>query len=119
MTGACNVEQAGLTDRITIREGDVWHLAERFEDVTVDLVVTNPPFGVRMASSMDFFPFYRRVLGQMAAVLRPDGHVVMLVLRQGPFNSALDESDDFISRHVRAIEIGGLYPHVFVLERVK
>ena len=72
-----------------------------------------------MASSMDFFPFYRRVLGQMAAVLRPDGHVVMLVLRQGPFNSALDESDDFISRHVRAIEIGGLYPHVFVLERVK
>ena len=61
-----------------------------------------------MASSMDFFPFYRRVLGQMAAVLRPDGHVV---------NSALDESDDFTSRHVRAIEIGGLYPYVFVLER--
>jgi len=112
-----NVERAGLTDRITIREGDVWHLAERFEDVTADLIVTNPPFGVRMASSMDFFPFYRRVLGQMAEVLRPGGTVVMLVLRQGPFNAALDESDAFISRHVRAIEIGGLYPYVFVLER--
>ena len=112
-----NVEHAGLTDRITIREGDVWHLAERFDDIAADLVVTNPPFGVRMASSMDFFPFYRRVLGQMAAVLQPGGTVVMLVLRQGPFNAALDESDDFISRHVRAIEIGGLYPRVFVLER--
>ncbi|MFB6098309.1 MAG: methyltransferase domain-containing protein [Salinibacter sp.] len=112
-----NIELAGRDDRITIREGDVWHLAETFEDVTADLVVTNPPFGVRMASSMDFFPFYRRVLGQMAEVLRPGGTVVMLVLRQGPFNEALGESDAFISRHVRAIEIGGLYPYVFVLER--
>jgi tRNA (guanine6-N2)-methyltransferase len=113
-----NVERAGLSSRITIREGDVWHLAERFGDVRADLIVTNPPFGVRMASSMDFFPFYRRVLGQMAAVLRPGGTVVMLVLRQGPFNAALDESDDFTGRHVRAIEIGGLYPYIFVLERV-
>ena len=101
MTGACNVEQTGLTDRITIREGDVWHLAETFDDVAADLIVTNPPFGVRMASSMDFFPFYRRVLGQMAAVLRPDGHVVTLMLREGPFNSALDESDDFMPPRAR------------------
>ena len=112
-----NVELAGLTDRIAIREGDVWHLAETFDDVTADLIVTNPPFGVRMASSMDFYPFYRRVLAQMAAVLRPGGLVVMLVLRQGPFNAVLGETDRFVSRHVRAIEIGGLYPYVFVLER--
>ncbi len=118
VTGARkNVEAAGLSDRITIREGDVWQLAERFEDVTADLIVTNPPFGVRMASSMDFYPFYQRVLAQMAEVLRPGGLVVMLVLRQGPFNAVLDESEQFISRHVRAIEIGGLYPYVFVLER--
>ena len=111
-----NVEHAGLTNRITIREGDVWHLAETFDDVAADLVVTNPPFGVRMASSMDFFPFYRRVLGQMATVLRPGGTVVMLVLRQGPFNAAIRETETFTICHVRAIEIGGLYPYVFVLE---
>ncbi|WP_263787894.1 methyltransferase domain-containing protein [Salinibacter grassmerensis] len=119
VTGArTNVEMAGLSDRITIREGDAWQLEETFEDVTADLIVTNPPFGVRMASSMDFYPFYRRVLGQMAEVLRPGGLVVMLVLRQGPFNTVLDESEQFASRHVRAIEIGGLYPYVFVLERL-
>ncbi len=112
-----NVERAGLADRITVREGDVWHLAERFEDVTVDLVVTNPPFGVRMASSMDFLPFYRRVLEQLYEVLRSGGKVVMLVLREGPFNTAIRETDHFTIRHVRVIEIGGLYPHVFVLER--
>ena len=112
-----NVERAGHADRLTIRKGDVWHLADTFDDVTADLIVTNPPFGVRMASSMDFYPFYRRVLAQMADVLRPGGLVVMLVLRQGPFNAVLGETDQFVSRHVRAIEIGGLYPYVFVLER--
>jgi putative N6-adenine-specific DNA methylase/tRNA (guanine6-N2)-methyltransferase len=41
----------------------------------------------------------------------------MLVLRQAPFNKALRETDTFDVRHVRVIEIGGLYPRVFVLER--
>lgn len=112
-----NVKRAELDDRITIRGGDVWHLAQRFSDVTADLIVTNPPFGVRLASSMDFFPFYRRVLEQMQEVLRPGGRVVMLVLRQSPFNRALDEIDGFTTRHVRAVEIGGLYPRAFVLQK--
>lgn len=112
-----NVKRAGFDDRLTIRGGDVWNLAERFSDVTVDLIVTNPPFGIRLASSMDFFPFYRRTLRQMREVLRPEGRVVMLVLRQAPFNRALDEVDEFTTRHVRAVEIGGLYPRVFVLQK--
>jgi putative N6-adenine-specific DNA methylase/tRNA (guanine6-N2)-methyltransferase len=113
-----NVTLADRSDRITIREGDVWHLADTFADVTADLIVTNPPFGVRIGSSMDFFPFYRRVLAQMAAVLRPEGRVVMLVLKQGPFNGALRDTGLFDVRHVRVIEMGGLYPRVFVLGRI-
>ena len=31
------------------------------------------------------------------------------------FNDALNETDAFDVRHVRVIEIGGLYPRVFVL----
>jgi len=77
------------------------------------------PVGVRMASSMDFFPSHERVLGRMAKVLHPDGHVGMLVLREGPFNTAIRETETFTIRHVRAIEIGGLYPHMFVLERAQ
>ena len=112
-----NIERADRSDRLSVREGDAWHLAETFDDVTADLIVTNPPFGVRMASSMDFFPFYRRVLGQMAEVLRPAGKAVMLVLREGPFNAAVSETEALAIRHVRVIEIGGLYPRVFVLQR--
>jgi hypothetical protein len=32
-------------------------------------------------------------------------------------NAAIREADTFTIRHVRAIEIGGLYPRVFVLGR--
>jgi putative N6-adenine-specific DNA methylase/tRNA (guanine6-N2)-methyltransferase len=112
-----NAEAQAMTDRVTLHEADAWSLSETLDGQQVDLVVTNPPFGVRLGSSMDFGPFYRGVLEQLAAVLRPEGRVVMLVLRQSPFKQALDEVGGFDIRHVRAIEIGGLYPRVFVLGR--
>jgi putative N6-adenine-specific DNA methylase/tRNA (guanine6-N2)-methyltransferase len=112
-----NADAQGLADRVTFFENDVWYLAETLGDRRADLLVTNPPFGVRLASSMDFRPFYRRVLQQAAEVLRPDGRVVLLVLRQAPFNQALRDTEGFDVRHVRVIEIGGLYPRVFVLGR--
>jgi len=110
-----NAAAQEMTDRVTFHDSDVWNLAETLGDTRADLIVTNPPFGVRLASSMDFLPFYRRVLTQFHAVLRPNGKVVMLVLRQGPFHKALRETETFETRHVRVIEIGGLYPRVFVL----
>ncbi|MFP4229376.1 MAG: THUMP domain-containing protein [Salinivenus sp.] len=112
-----NADAQHLTDRATLHEADVWNLADTLGDTTADLIVTNPPFGVRLGSSMDFFPFYRRVLGQFASVLRPGGRVVMLVLRQGPFKNALGATESFNIRHVRVVELGGLYPRVFVLGR--
>ena len=112
-----NAEAQALTDRVTFFEADVWTLTDTMDGRRADLIVTNPPFGVRLASSMDFGPFYRRVLGQFAEVLAPEGRVVMLVLRQGPFNDALQEVGALDVRHVRVVEIGGLYPRVFVLGR--
>jgi putative N6-adenine-specific DNA methylase/tRNA (guanine6-N2)-methyltransferase len=112
-----NAEAQSLTDRVTLTESDVWTLADTLGDWQADLIVTNPPFGVRLASSMDFHPFYRRVLQQFRAVLRPAGRIVMLVLREAPFRKALTEVDGLGVRHVRVIEIGGLYPKVFVLKQ--
>jgi len=114
-----NLGAEDLSDRITIREGDVWHLAETFNDLAgeVDLMVTNPPFGQRMGSSMDFLPFYRRILEQTAEVLAPGAVLVILVLRNGPFNQALTDIGVFDVRHVRVLGIGGLYPRAFVLEK--
>jgi putative N6-adenine-specific DNA methylase/tRNA (guanine6-N2)-methyltransferase len=112
-----NAALAGLSDRITIRQGDVWHLTETFEGLAADAIVTNPPLGVRIGSSMDFLPFYRRALEQMHGALRGGGKGVLLVLRQSPFKNALGEVGGFTIRHVRVIELGGLYPRVFVLEK--
>jgi putative N6-adenine-specific DNA methylase/tRNA (guanine6-N2)-methyltransferase len=70
-----------------------------------------------MGSSMDFLPFYRRVLEQTAEVLAPGGVLVILVLRNGPFNQALTDTGLFDVRHVRVLGIGGLYPRAFVLEK--
>ena len=112
-----NADAQSMANRITFSESDIWYLAETLDGWQADLIVTNPPFGVRLASSMDFYPFYRRVLQQFRTVLRPAGRIVMLVLRDAPFNRALTDIDGIDTRHVRVIEIGGLYPKVFVLKR--
>lgn len=112
-----NANAQGLNDRVTLHHSDAWYLSETLRDGDADLIVTNPPFGVRLASSMDFGPFYRRILEQFHEVLQPNGRAVLLVLRQNPFNEALDETRLFNIRHVRVVEIGGLYPRVFVLGR--
>ena len=36
---------------------------------------------------------------------------------EGTFNTAIRETEASMIRHVRVTEIGGRYPHVFVLER--
>lgn len=112
-----NAALAGVAERVQIRPSDARHLTDTFDAETADLIVTNPPFGIRLGASMNFDAFYRRVLDQMATVLRPEGRAVLLVLKQGPFNRALDATERFDVRHVRVIEIGGRYPRVFVLQK--
>jgi putative N6-adenine-specific DNA methylase/tRNA (guanine6-N2)-methyltransferase len=112
-----NLRAEGLAGRVEVRDADVWHLADAFADLagTVDLMVTNPPFGRRIGRSMNFHTFYRRVLTQTADVLAEGGHLVILALQHRAFNDALTATDRFDVRHVRVIGIGGLYPKAFVL----
>lgn len=112
-----NAAAAGLADHLTLCQTDARHLASTFPDLRVQAIVTNPPYGVRLGRGINFFAFYRRFLEQAAAVLEPGGRLVILVLKRGAFNRVLRKCKHFIVRQVRIVEIGGLYPAAFVLER--
>lgn len=112
-----NAEAASAADRVVLRRSDVRALSSAFPDLQVDLIATNPPLGGRLGERMDFGTFYRDVLQQAAQVLRPGGRAVLLALESNAFNKALDASDAFRTRHVRVVELSGLYPRLFVLER--
>lgn len=113
-----NAATEGIKNPLVVRTADARRLTDAFPATKVDLIATNPPFGVRIGDGMNFVPFYRDVLQQAAHVLVPGGRLVLLTLQQAALNRVLHDVNAFRIRHVRVIEVGGsLYPRVFVLER--
>lgn len=114
-------DATSLARGLSLRRSDAQEVSEAFPDLQADLVVTNPPYGERLGRQMSFLPFYERFLEEMHGVLRPGGWLVLLVAKNGPFNTAVRHSAEagfpYDVRHVRVINAGGLYPHAFVLQR--
>ncbi|MEO0603323.1 MAG: THUMP domain-containing protein [Myxococcota bacterium] len=100
-----------------VREGDARSLDEHWPAGTFDTIVTNPPFGKRLGRRLDLGRFYGDVLDSIAAVSRPAARLGMLAHRRGAFNRGLQRSGAWSTRHVRIVELGGLYVGVFVLQR--
>lgn len=85
---------------------------------SLDYIVTNPPFGIRLGRGTNFHSLYREFLLAAAKALVPRGTLCLLVgKRRGLFNRELRETRAFAIRHVRVVEMGGVYAALFVLER--
>lgn len=112
-----NLEAAGLSGEVSVRRMDVRGLSSHLPAAGLDYIVTNPPFGIRMATDTDLGALYRHLLNEAAVVLRPGGVLALLVGRRGRFNSTLQSTEGFRLEHVRIIEVGGVYPGLFVLRR--
>ncbi|NBF41299.1 MAG: methyltransferase domain-containing protein [Spirochaetes bacterium] len=113
-----NATALGLAGRIDVREADARDLAESYPAASVDALVTNPPYGIRLGRRTNYTDLYRKFLSGAVTVLRPGGRLVVLVgKRRAAFNRAVREIDEVDIINVRVIEIGGVYPAVFVLKR--
>ncbi len=113
-----NSVAAGVGDLITFTKADARKLESYFEEKSFDKIVTNPPYGVKMAKDRDVKPLYQQFLLSAEKVLKDDGRIVLITLRAGSFRVILARTKKFHVFHERVVESGGLYPHVFILERM-
>jgi putative N6-adenine-specific DNA methylase/tRNA (guanine6-N2)-methyltransferase len=112
-----NLEAAGLTGRVQVRQVDARRLAEEYPAASLRAIVTNPPYGVRLGQQLDFAALYRRFLDQAGQVLEPGGRLALLAWRQSALERAARAVGGFRQLHLRVVETGGIYPRLFVLER--
>ncbi len=112
-----NLEAAGCLAQCQVRQLDLRCLDQVFAAGSFRAVVANPPYGVKVGQTLHFPSFYRALLEQSWRVLEPDGRLVVMVWRRGVFVRAVNHFGRFRLQHLRAVEAGGLFPHVFVLHR--
>lgn len=111
-----NLALAGLAQRSRIDEIDLQQLSEHHEPGSVDLLVTNPPYGRHLGRGMHFFGFYACLLREADRVLGPEGRLVVFARKYEAFRSACRKSS-FRMRHTWVIEAGGLFPAILVAVR--
>ncbi len=114
-----NIVAAGLSERVTVRQADARDLRRELPAASVDMIVSNPPFGVRLGPRTDFKRLYHQFLAGASHVLRPGGQLVFLGgRRRHHVVHVLREVRSLSLKHVRVIETGGIYPAVYVMTRL-
>jgi putative N6-adenine-specific DNA methylase/tRNA (guanine6-N2)-methyltransferase len=111
-----NLAHAGLV--ADVRMGDARQLDALWPDARFDTIVSNPPFGRRLAREVDLEALYRAFLVGAAHRATPDARLVVLVEARSAFNRARRAARGWRTVHVRVLEMGGLYVGAFVLEPV-
>jgi tRNA (guanine6-N2)-methyltransferase len=112
-----NLEALGLSHRIQVRQADARALGQVFPPDHFRAIVTNPPFGVKVGRKLDFARFYPAFLEAACKVLAPGGFLVLLAWKRGLFSRAVRQVGKLRLCHMRVVEIGDLYPRLFVLEK--
>ena len=84
-------------------------------DRSIDVVVTNPPYGRQHEASRGLQRLYARATREMARVLRPDGRCVILTGEPAVLFRSLPPALRLVSR--RRMIVRGLPVTAFVLER--
>ncbi len=111
-----NAKANNLEEFIEFKQMDATKLEEYFS--SIDKLVTNPPYGVKIAKRKDLKGFYWKFLESLSKILSKEGRAVIINLRADMFRNIILRLKTFKIVHERVVESGGIFPHVFVLERI-
>jgi tRNA G10 N-methylase Trm11 len=75
-------------------------------DHSVDVIISNPPFGKQLATPEEIGPLYRDMLASYNQVLRPGGRAVLLVGEFGPLQAAARRVDWKLTQQLRVRVLG-------------
>ena len=114
-----NAAVEGIEDRLSLLQADARKLNEVYPPGRFRAIVTNPPYGIRFGQHLNFYRFYRRILQEFCTLLDEDGILVIVVFKRTEFYRALVQLGIFKALEERVVETGGVFPAVYVLQKVE
>ncbi len=140
-SGALPIETAILEPRATVLAGDqeaalidmarhnaaqvgaaieasVWDARHvPLEEASVDAIITDLPFGVRVGSHTINRHLYPALMREFTRLVRPGGRAVVLTLERRLFQRLVDRAAHWTLREHRRVTYGGIDPSVYLLTR--
>jgi len=110
-----NLAAAGLTQRCELHPWDAARLP--LHDSSVDAICADLPFGHMVGSHAENLSLYPALLAEAARVARPGAHCVLLSHEVRLMEGLLAGRPGWGLHSVVRIDLGGLHPRIFVLER--
>jgi 23S rRNA G2445 N2-methylase RlmL len=110
-------------DFVEVRELNARHLDETIQDYVlengkIDKIVCNLPFGIQSGKQVNMRGLYDQFLSSADKILSKNGKVVVLTMRQGVFREVIFMIKKYKITKEYVTEAGGLYLHIFVLEKI-
>jgi len=104
---------------IELFNADARDLPETLGNRRPDRIISNLPYGMASGKQLNIKGFYDRFLVAADKVLAPDGRMVLLTGRPGALREVFLRLKLFTPVEEHVVESGGLYPHIFVLEKLR
>ncbi len=111
-----NLAHFDLAHRAEVRQVEMSTLRQHYPAGQFDYIVTNPPFGLRMAQKVDLRRFYQTFLTEAESLLAPGGTLTLLMLKAANFRQAVARSPLRVIEFHR-VEVGGKEMRVYRLGR--
>ncbi|MGB9805176.1 MAG: THUMP domain-containing protein [Thermoproteota archaeon] len=109
-----NAEKAGVNSYIVFEKLDCALLSKRLS--SIDAIVTNPPYGVRMTPRTGVGRLYRTLASEAYKTLNSNGKFIVITLKSGLMKKILKNLGFTISEE-RITTHGGLHPHIIVAKK--
>lgn len=104
-----NAAAAGVASRVEFIVGDARRLSEYVRDV--DVIVSNPPYGIRLGSPREVRQLYRDFIAEAVKVASKS---ITVITTEHQYVRRLFEENGWNVVHERRVAHGNLYPHILV-----
>lgn len=111
-----NAAAARVEGRIRFIVGDARRLHEVIGEASADVVVTNPPYGIRLGDPEAVRRLYRAFIPSLRLALSPGGRAA-IITTESDYMIELARKAGLRLTHVRKVRHGDLWASIIVLER--